>query len=324
MRGIEDFIQSGSGVSTREGAGTGVVARRRGRGRPPRRPGAGTAPRLTLIRARVAFAAVSSPNERRIKLTLQYDGSGFFGWQVQPGARTIQGVLEEAVSRLANRPTTVVGAGRTDRGVHATGQVASVLVPGKWTPDSLRRALNAILPPDIRVSAAEEVPRDFHARFDATARSYVYRVGTTESALSPFRRRWCWPLARELDRWVLDAAAGQIVGDHSFRAFAKAGQEERGDRCTVMRAEWRDWSRFGVELHITANRFLHHMVRYLVGTMVEMALGRRPLADMARLLAGEPGLETSPPAPPEGLFLTHVAYNETERQPEEAGNEDLP
>lgn len=324
MRGIEDFIQSGSGVSTREGAGTGVVARRRGRGRPPRRPGAGTAPRLTLIRARVAFAAVSSPNERRIKLTLQYDGSGFFGWQVQPGARTIQGVLEEAVSRLANRPTTVVGAGRTDRGVHATGQVASVLVPGKWTPDSLRRALNAILPPDIRVSAAEEVTLDFHARFDATARSYVYRVGTTESALSPFRRRWCWPLARELDRPVLDAAAEQIVGDHSFRAFAKAGQEERGDRCTVMRAEWRDWSRFGVELHITANRFLHHMVRYLVGTMVEMALGRRPLADMARLLAGEPGLETSPPAPPEGLFLTHVAYNETERQPEEAGNEDLP
>ena len=324
MRGIEDFIQSGSGVSTREGAGTGVVARRRGRGRPPRRPGAGTAPRLTLIRARVAFAAVSSPNERRIKLTLQYDGSGFFGWQVQPGARTIQGVLEEAVSRLANRPTTVVGAGRTDRGVHATGQVASVLVPGKWTPDSLRRALNAILPPDIRVSAAEEVTLDFHARFDATARSYVYRVGTTESALSPFRRRWCWPLARELDRPVLDAAAEQIVGDHSFRAFAKAGQEERGDRCTVMRAEWRDWSRFGVELHITANRFLHHMVRYLVGTMVEMALGRRPLADMARMLAGEPGLETSPPAPPEGLFLTHVAYNETERQPEEAGNEDLP
>jgi tRNA pseudouridine38-40 synthase len=279
---------------------------------------------LTLNRARVAFAAVSSPNERRIKLTLQYDGSGFYGWQVQPGARTIQGVLEEAVSRLANRPTTVVGAGRTDRGVHATGQVASVLVPGKWTPDSLRKALNAILPPDIRVSAAEEVQLDFHARFDATARSYVYRVGTTESALSPFRRRWCWPLARELDRSALDAAAGQIVGDHSFRAFAKAGQEERGDRCTVMRAEWRDWGRIGVEFHITANRFLHHMVRYLVGTMVEMALGRRPLADMARLLAGEPGLETSPPAPPEGLFLTHVAYNETERQPEEAGNEDLP
>lgn len=267
---------------------------------------------------------MSSPNERRIKLTLQYDGSGFYGWQVQPGARTVQGVLEEAVSRLANRPTTVVGAGRTDRGVHATGQVASVLVPAKWAPESLRKALNAILPPDIRVSAAEEVPLDFHARFDAKARSYVYRVGTTESALSPFRRRWCWPLARELDRSALDAAAGRIVGDHSFRAFAKAGQEERGDRCTVMRAEWRAWRTIGVEFHITANRFLHHMVRYLVGTMVDIALGRRPVEDMARLLAGEPGLETSPPAPPEGLFLTHVAYNETERQPEEAENEDLP
>lgn len=289
-----------------------------------RRPERRVRDRLTLTRVHVAFAAVSSPNERRIKLTLQYDGGGFYGWQVQPGARTIQGVLEEAVSRLANRPTTVVGAGRTDRGVHATGQVASVLVPEKWTAESLRRALNAILPHDVRVSAAEEVPLDFHARFDATARSYVYRVGTSEAALSPFRRRWCWPLARDLDRSALDAAAREIVGDHSFRAFAKAGQEERGDRCTVMRAEWRDWRGLGVEFHVTANRFLHHMVRYLVGTMVEMALGRRPVEEMAHLLADEPGLETSPPAPPEGLFLTHVAYNETERQLEEAGNEDLP
>ncbi len=267
---------------------------------------------------------MSSPNERRIKLTLQYDGSGFYGWQVQPGTRTVQAELEAALSRLTDRPTSVIGAGRTDRGVHAIGQVASALVPGKWTAEPLRRSLNAILPPDIRVSAAEEVPLDFHARFDATARSYVYRVGTSEAALSPFRRRWCWPLARELDREILDSAARRIVGEHSFRAFAKAGQEERGDRCTVMRAEWRDWDRVGVEFRVTANRFLHRMIRYLVGTMVEMALGRRPEEDMALLLAGAEGLETSPPAPPEGLFLTHVAYNATERQPEEAENEDLP
>ena len=101
-------------------------------------------------------------------------------------------------------------------------------------------------------------------------------------------------------------------------------REDRGDRCTVMRAEWRDWDRVGVEFRVTANRFLHRMIRYLVGTMVEMALGRRPEEEMALLLAGAEGLETSPPAPPEGLFLTHVAYNATERQPEEAENEDLP
>ncbi|HEX6937818.1 MAG TPA: tRNA pseudouridine(38-40) synthase TruA [Longimicrobiales bacterium] len=267
---------------------------------------------------------MSPPNERRIKLTLHYDGGGFYGWQVQPGARTVQGELESALSRLTNRPTGVIGAGRTDRGVHATGQVASALVPGKWAAEQLRKSLNAILPADIWVAAAEEVPLDFHARYDARSRSYVYRVGTSEAARSPFRRRWCWPLARALDRDALAAAAEPILGEHAFRAFAKAGQEERGDRCTVIRAEWRDWDDCGVEFHVTANRFLHHMVRYLVGTMVDAARGRRPVEDVARLLAGEPGLETSPPAPPEGLFLTHVAYNDDERQPEETEHEDLP
>ncbi len=279
---------------------------------------------MTRTRTRVAFAHVSPRNERRIKLTLHYDGSAFFGWQVQPDVRTVQAELEAALSRLTNRPTGVIGAGRTDRGVHATGQVASVLVPERWTPATLRKALNAILPDDIWVAAAEEVEADFHARFDATARSYRYRVGTVDACRSPFHRRWCWPLAQELDRAALEATARVIVGDHSFRAFAKAGQEERGDRCIVHEARWMEWDGLGVEFHVTANRFLHHMVRYLVGTMVDVARGRRPVADMARLLSGEPGLETSPPAPPEGLFLTHVAYNDNERQPEEAEHEDLP
>ncbi|NIR60679.1 MAG: tRNA pseudouridine(38-40) synthase TruA, partial [Gammaproteobacteria bacterium] len=105
-------------------------------------------------------------------------------------------------------------------------------------------------------------------RFDAVSRSYVYRVGTSERSRSPFRHRWCWPLARELDRGALAGAAARLPGEHSFRAFAKAGQEERGDRCTVYRARWSDWAGVGVTFHVTANRFLHHMVRYLVGTMV--------------------------------------------------------
>ena len=267
---------------------------------------------------------MSPQNEHRIKLTLHYDGSGFHGWQVQPDVRTVQAELEAAVSRLTNRPTGVVGAGRTDTGVHATGQVASVTVPVRWSAAALRKALNAVLPRDIWVAEAEEVPAGFHARFDAVARSYIYRVGTTEAARSPFRRRWCWPLARELDRSALEETAAAIVGDHSFRSFAKAGQEERGDRCVVVHSRWTDWDGVGVEFHVTANRFLHHMVRYLVGTMVDVARGRRPVTDMERLLAGEEGLETSPPAPPEGLFLTHVAYNENERLAEETEDEDLP
>lgn len=261
---------------------------------------------------------------KRFKLTLHYDGAGFYGWQVQPEVRTVQSELETALSRLANRPTTVIGAGRTDRGVHATGQVASVLMPVKWTAPELRRALNAILPPDLWIADVVEVDLDFHARFDAVARGYVYRVGTSELARSPFRRRWCWALAEPLDRAVLDEMAAMLPGDHSFLAFAKAGQEERGDRCTVYRARWVDWEGIGVALEITANRFLHHMVRYLAGTMVDAARGRRPATDMARLLRNEPGLETSPPAPPQGLFLAKVAYSLEELNAQETIDEDLP
>lgn len=264
--------------------------------------------RLTHRRARVPFAPVSPPAHRKVKLTVEYDGAGFFGWQTQPGVRTVQGELEKALSRLANEPVIVIGAGRTDRGVHATGQVAGASVPERWTPSSLRRSLNAILPEDMWIAAAVEAPAGFHARYDAVARSYLYRVGTTDAARSPFRHRWCWPLAEPIDPAALNEAAAPIVGDHSFAAFAKSGQPERGTRCVVHEARWTPWGGIGVQFHVTANRFLHHMVRYLVGTMVDVARGRRPAADMAALLAGEPGLETSPPAPPQGLFLTRVLY----------------
>ena len=149
--------------------------------------------------------------ERRIKLTLHYDGAGFFGWQVQPGVRTVQAELEAALSRLADRPITVIAAGRTDRGVHATGQVASALLPEKWTGAALLRALNAILPEDIWIAAAIEVPATFHARYDAVARSYFYRVGTVAEARSPFRSRWCWPMRDEPDAKLLRAAAARIL-----------------------------------------------------------------------------------------------------------------
>lgn len=264
-----------------------------------------------------SFPRVTAPIERRIKLTLHYDGSDFFGWQVQPGVRTVQSDLEAALSRLADRPTSVVAAGRTDRGVHAMGQVASALMPGKWTPGALRKSLNAILPADVWVASAEAVPPEFHARYDAVAREYVYRIGTEPVSSSPFHRRWCWPVRDRLDGDLLDAAAARIRGDHSFRAFAKSGQPERGERSVVQRADWQAWPDLGLELRIRANRFLHHMVRYLVGTMVDIARGRRPLADVDSLLADEEGLETSPPAPPEGLFLARVYYSNDEIERED-------
>ena len=251
---------------------------------------------------------MATPDSHRISLTLHYDGGNFFGWQLQPDQRTVQGELERVLSRLLNAPARILGSGRTDRGVHATGQVATIDTPIRWTADGLRRALNALLPPDVWVSAASEVAPDFHPRYDALSRSYVYRVGLREDAHSPFHARWCWPLARPVDLAAVRSATAPLVGDHSFRSFAKAGQEERGDRCIVADAHWAEWPGMGLEFHVTANRFLHHMVRYLVGTLVEVGLGRRPGSDVARLLQPESGLETSPPAPPTGLYLREVLY----------------
>lgn len=262
--------------------------------------------------------------EHRVKLTLHYDGRNFHGWQLQPDVPTVQGELDAALSKLTDRPTTSTAAGRTDRGVHATGQVASALVPERWSSAALRRSLNAVLPQSIRVVHAEEVDDDFHARFDAVARSYVYRVGTTESSRSPFRRLWCWPLGKTLDGAILEEAAATVTGEHSFRSFARSGQPERGYRCTVHSAEWRTWAGHGLSLHVSANRFLHHMVRYLVGTMVEMARGRRSSTELPKLLAGDPELTTSPPAPPEGLFLVRVHYPDDDSQTGTTIDEDLP
>jgi tRNA pseudouridine38-40 synthase len=252
---------------------------------------------------------VEAPDQVRLLLTVQYDGADFHGWQLQPERRTVQGALEQALSRLVDRPCTVLGSGRTDTGVHALGQVASVDVPAKWSAAELLRALNATLPDDVWIEAIRGVPPQFHPRYDAVARTYVYDVGTHPSAASPFHRRWCWALADELDGSLLEEGARPLPGRHSFEGFAKSGQPERGEECTVASAAWSEW-RLGFRFTITADRYLHHMVRYLVGTMVDVARTRRPLSDMPRLLAGKPELVTSPPAPPQGLFLTRVEYPE--------------
>jgi len=252
---------------------------------------------------------VNSGDRIRLQLTLQYDGSGFHGWQVQKRERTVQGEIEAAIERLTGSRRPVIGSGRTDTGVHAEAQVASVDVPRRWPAPRLHKALNGVLSNEIWVTDVRHVSPAFHPRYDAVARTYTYRLGTALESCSPFHRRLCWPLCETLDRSILDQAAAELEGDHSFRAFAKTGQPERGDRCIVRAASWEPWAPLGVSFTITANRYLRHMVRYLVGTMVDMALGRRPVDDLARLLAGtHPRLVTSSPAPSEGLFLTRVEY----------------
>jgi tRNA pseudouridine38-40 synthase len=283
--------------------------------------GVDSAPRahsLLRVNARVG------PDQHLIRLTLHYDGGGFAGWQLQPGRRTVQGELEAALARLAAAPFLVIAAGRTDSGVHATGQVVGVVVPRKWAAAELQRALNAVLPRDVWVAAADQGSDAFHARYDAVARGYAYRVGTTPMSRSPFRRRWCWALQLPLPLEPLNDAAARFVGQHSFRAFAKSGQPERGELCTVHRAHWRQQPDSDLVFHVVANRFLHHMVRYMVGTMVDVARGRRAADEIDRMLGGDAALVTSGPAPPEGLYLTRVYYEHNSWSDEDATHEVLP
>jgi tRNA pseudouridine38-40 synthase len=246
---------------------------------------------------------------RTMQLVIQYDGAHFAGWQRQPDERTVQGVLEDAMQRLCGIHIAVLGAGRTDAGVHATGQAAGVNVTERWTPSVLKRALNALLPRDIRVSAAHQMVPEFHARFSATARSYRYLVGTDEDAESPFRfgRELAW--RKPLDESLLQAASALICGDHCFRGFAVKGTAPESDdhHCIVQDARWVERPG-GLAFTITANRFLHHMVRFLVGTMLDVASGRRDIGVIERLLESEENHEVSPPAPPYGLYLERVEY----------------
>ncbi len=247
---------------------------------------------------------------RTVQLVLHYDGSAFAGWQRQPNERTVQGELERVLTRLTGGHVAALGAGRTDAGVHARGQAVGVRVSERWSAANLRRALNALLPRDIWVRAAYDMRPEFHARYSALSRRYSYYVGTDEEARSPFRRHTEWPYARTLDRDVLDLATRLIVGEHCFVAFAVRGTAPESDdhRCIIHSADWKDRAG-GLVFEIEANRFLHHMVRFVVGTLIEVAAGKREHDAIHRLLAASSNDDVSPPAPPHGLFLDRVTYS---------------
>jgi tRNA pseudouridine38-40 synthase len=250
------------------------------------------------------FRAVS----RTFLATLHYDGTGFVGWQRQPAGRSVQIEFERVLERLFGRRTVAHAAGRTDAGVHAVGQGVSFSAPLSWTESSLRRALNALLPRDCWVEAVHPMQPGFHARKSALSRRYRYDIGLDESSASPFRRPYEWALGRALDLDLLQAAAGTVRGEHDFRAFAAKGNKPH-HRCRLTIAEWEVRPEGqGVSFHVEADRFLHHMVRMLVGTMVDVGLGRRPLEDIATLLGREENSDTSPPAPPQGLYFVAATY----------------
>ena len=248
-------------------------------------------------------------SRRTFQLVVQYDGEAFAGWQRQPAQRTVQGAIEDALTRLMQMHVPAIGAGRTDAGVHALGQAVSVVVPAKWEPTALQRALNGVLSRNVRCAAAYEMIDTFHARYSAEERQYRYLVGTDADANSPFRYNREWPLGRAPSFDMLQAEAAVVFGEHSFRAFAVKGTAPHEDdhRCSVRLCSW-EQRPGGLTLTVAANRFLHHMVRFLVGTMVEVGTGRRPVGSVAALLAADDNRVVSPPAPACGLYLERVSY----------------
>lgn len=245
---------------------------------------------------------------RALLLTVEFDGTAFFGWQRQPDRRTVQQVVEEGLGRLAGTPCTAIGAGRTDTGVHALAMPVSTTMPEQWTPSTLLRALNAVLPRDVAVSEIRAITPGQDARRAATSRRYQYDIGTDATCRSPFRGRTEWPLGRPVDLAAVQRAASLLEGEHEFLAFMVVGEPKPHYRCRMLEAAWSVPETGRLRFTVAADRFLHHMVRMLVGTMVDIGQGRRPESDMARLLTMTHNADTSPPAPAAGLTFLSATY----------------
>lgn len=238
-------------------------------------------------------------------MVLAYEGTDFHGWQVQPGQRTVQGVLEEALSKvLADETAEVQGAGRTDAGVHARGQVASFRSGTRLPERALKAQLARILPRDVAVRSVEEAPAGFHARHSAGARRYAYRLLREED---PGIGRFAWRPRHAALPDALDRATRLLEGDHDCSSFRGAGSSPAHPVCSIARARWRPWE-WGLTLDIVADHFLYHMVRNIVGTALAAAREPDPAAAMRRVIAARDRGRAGVTAPAHGLCLEEVFY----------------
>ncbi len=242
----------------------------------------------------------------RFKAIVEYDGTEYVGWQLQPNGRTIQGVFEDAIRSMLGESVRVVAAGRTDAGVHAAGQVISFQLQRSIATDRLLGGLNALTPRDIVIRTIEPVADDFDPRRRARSRVYVYRIWNARWP-SPFWRRYAWHIARPLDRDAMQAAAAHLLGEHDFTSFQAAGCDADHPVRRVLRSEITAADQL-ITYTIEATAFLRHMVRNIIGTLVEVGSGERAAADLPRLLAARDRKSAGPTAPACGLCLTQVKY----------------
>jgi tRNA pseudouridine38-40 synthase len=246
---------------------------------------------------------------RTLKLTIQYDGTNYVGWQRQAEGTSIQALVEDALAPIEGHAVTIQGAGRTDAGVHALGQVASVRLAASLDAATLGRAVNAVLPDDVRVIGVEEADDDFHARFDATSKTYEYRF-VNAPFVSPFLFRYAWHIPQPLNVGAMRAAAEALVGTHDFAAFQGAGSVVHSTERTIEAIEWEDVRSFDrpLVLRMSGDGFLRHMVRNVAGTLVEVGSSRWDARRVLEALESRSRACAGPTAPPQGLFLAKVRY----------------
>lgn len=255
---------------------------------------------------------MSSNEGPRVKLLLRYDGTDFSGWQKQKQSSlpTVQGTMEKLLSKIFNEPVRVIGASRTDAGVHALGQIAHFIAPKPLGNYKILRSLNAMAPPALVVRAGWQAPEDFHALASSTGKTYRYRIHNS-GLRDPLRRhRMAW-VAQPLDIAFLNQAASHLIGTHDFKSFQTAGSDVSTTERTILGAVWRRLSPTVVEFSITGSGFLKQMVRNLVGTMIDLQMGREPHEMMKEILNALDRRKALSTAAPEGLYLVKVHYPES-------------
>jgi len=244
---------------------------------------------------------------RNIKLIIEYDGTAFHGWQIQPGLKTIQGVIRERIAQITQGEANLIGAGRTDAGVHARGQVANFQTASTIDLTALQRGLNSLLSPDIVITGIEEAEEDFHARFRARSKTYEYHI-LNRSYPSAILRAYAWFIPHKLDLAAMEGCGRLLIGSHDFSSFRASGDESRHSIREVIRLEIERREDDLIVIVIEANAFLREMVRSIVGTLVDVGRGKTSLEEFKEVFEARDRRKAGMTAPAQGLFLTEVKY----------------